>query len=87
MLENSRFERLPIQSQSEILAKEGTLLAQRRFNQWIVTLYTLNNSFVELWSGEKAQVISTFKMSANPLAILEPYIDDVDVQSLIETDY
>lgn len=77
------FERLPFRSQAESLAKDGTVLAQRSYNDWIVTLYALNNSFVELWTGKEAQVISTFKKSANAVAILEPYIDDIDVQDFL----
>lgn len=77
------FERLPLRSQAETLAKEGTILAQRRFNHWTVTLYTLNNTFVELWTGEEAQVISTFKKSANAMAVLEPYLGEVDVREVL----
>lgn len=83
MLEYSMFERLPFRSQAESLAKDGTILAQRNYNNWTVTLYTLQNSFVELWQGEHAQVISTFKASANAVAILDPYIDSIDVQDIV----
>lgn len=77
------FERLPLRSQAETLAKDGTMLAQRCFNGWTVTLYTLHNSFVERWTGKEAEVYSTFKKSANAVAILEPYVDEVDVRSLL----
>ncbi|WP_299754741.1 hypothetical protein [uncultured Pontibacter sp.] len=83
MLEHSMFERLPLRSQAETLAKEGTLLAQRKFNSWTVKLYTLNNTFVELWTGEEAQVISTFKTSASAVAVLEPYLGEVDVREVL----
>ena len=84
MQEYSMFERLPFRSQEEALAKGGTMLAQRKHNSWTVTLYALNNSFVELWSGETLQVYSTFKKSANALAILEPYADEVDVGDVLD---
>lgn len=77
------FERLPLRSQAETLAKDGIILAQRRYNNWTVTLYTLNNAFVELWTGEEAQVISTFKKSANAMAVLEPYLGEVDVREVL----
>ncbi|MCX2740343.1 hypothetical protein [Pontibacter anaerobius] len=77
------FERLPLRSQAETLAKEGTILAQRQFNSWTVTLYTLNNKFVEVWTGEEAQVISTFKSLANPMTVLEPYLDGVNVEEVL----
>ncbi len=83
MLEYSMFERLPFRSQAESLAKDGTILAQRTYNNWTVTLYTLQHSFVELWQGEQVQVISTFKASANVVAILDPYIDAIDVQDIV----
>ena len=78
------FDRLPFRSQEEALAKGGTILAQRKHNGWTVTLYTLNNSFVELWAGETVQVYSTFKKSANVVAILEPYADEVDVRDVLD---
>ncbi len=83
MLEYSMFERLPFQSQSEFLGKRGTVLAQRKHKEWLVTLYSLNGLFVELWAGKEAQVVSTFKKSANAIAVLEPYIDAIDVQDFI----
>lgn len=80
------FERLPFRSQTESLAKEGIILAQRRHNGWQVTLYSLNGLFVELWAGKEAQVISTFKKTANAVAVLDPYIDDIDVQDFMDTE-
>jgi hypothetical protein len=82
MLEYSMFERLPLRSQTDALAKDGTILAQRNYNNWTVTLYALHNSFVERWHGNDMEVISTFKESANPIAILEPYVEAIDIQSL-----
>lgn len=86
MLEYSMFERLPFRSQAESLAKDGTILAQRNYNGWEVTLYSLNGLFVELWAGKEAQVISTFKKSANAIAVLDPYIDDMNVQDFLNPD-
>jgi len=86
MLEYSMFERLPFRSQAEFLAKDGTILAQRNYNNWTVTLYALHHSFVEVWTGNEVQVISTFKDSANAVAILEPYIDAIDVEQIRDLD-
>ena len=77
MLEYSMFERLPFRSQEEVIAREGTLLAQRLHNGYTVSLYALKDSFVELWSGEEVQVYSSFKKTANASAILEPYTCDI----------
>lgn len=82
MLEYSMFERLPFRSQAEVIAKAGTIVASRNYKQWHVTLFELDNRFVELWTGEKVQVFSTFKDSASKIAIFEPYLDAVDVQEL-----
>lgn len=84
MLEFSMFERLPFRSQTEALAKDGTLIAQRRFKEWTVTLYTLNHTFVELWAGKEAVVISTFKKTANAADVLEPYVAHIDVKGMME---
>ncbi len=75
------FERLPFRSQTESLEKDGTMLGQRTYNGWQVTLYSLNGLFVELWAGKEAQVISTFKKSASAVAVLDPYIEDIDLGS------
>ncbi|MFT2007256.1 hypothetical protein ACMA1I_01150 [Pontibacter sp. 13R65] len=80
------FERLPLRSQTESLAKDGTLLARRTYNGWQVTLYSLNGLFVELWAGKEAQVISTFKKSANAVAVLDPYIDKIDVKNVLDAE-
>ncbi|WP_235925609.1 hypothetical protein [Pontibacter burrus] len=82
MLEYAMFERLPFRSQTEAIAKYGNILARRQHNKWQVTLYELHNTFVELWSGEQVQVYSTFKNSANKVAIFEPYLDAVNVSGL-----
>ncbi|NDK57439.1 hypothetical protein [Pontibacter fetidus] len=82
MLEYSMFERLPFRSQAEAIAKNGTILARRKYNTWHVTLYEFNDTFVELWSGDAVQVFSTFKASASKVAIFEPYLDSVDVGEL-----
>lgn len=78
------FERLPFRSQAEIIARDGTVLAQRKYNKWTVTLYAVNNSFIELWAGDEVQVFSIFKSTANAVAVLEPYIDAIDVRDALE---
>ncbi|MBB6611878.1 hypothetical protein H7F15_12575 [Pontibacter sp. Tf4] len=82
MLEYSMFERLPFRSQAEVIAKTGTIVASRRYGQWHVTLFALNDRFVELWSGEQAQVFSTFKEAASKIAIFEPYLNEVNIGEL-----
>lgn len=85
MLEFSMFQRLPSWSQAEVLAKEGTMLAQRQHQGWTVFLYSLNNRFVELWENNGLQVTTSFRKDAAALAIVEPYLEHVDVQHLIDS--
>ncbi|WP_299700865.1 hypothetical protein [uncultured Pontibacter sp.] len=79
-------ERLPFRSQQEALHKGGTLIAQRKFNEYTVTLYTLGNIFVEVWRGSEAEVVSTFKRTSNAMAVLAPYVDNIDLQDMIGSD-
>ncbi|TXK46472.1 hypothetical protein FVR03_10745 [Pontibacter qinzhouensis] len=81
------FERLPLRSQTESLAKDGIVLGRRQYKEWQVTLYSLNGVFVELWAGKAAQVISTFKKSANAVAVVDPYIEQVDFQDFLTPDF
>ena len=72
------FERLPYRSQREALKKEGTLIAQRQVNGYTILLYTIGHTFVEVWTGTEAEVVTTFKKTANVMAVLEPYIADME---------
>lgn len=78
MLEYSMFERLPYRSQREALKKEGTLIARRQVNGYTILLYILGHTFVEVWTGTEAEVVTTFKKSANAMAVLEPYVDAME---------
>ena len=79
------FEKLPYRSQREALKKEGTLIARRQVNGYTILLYILEHTFVEVWTGTEAEVVSTFKKTADALAVLEPYANEVDIRQLIET--
>ncbi|PKV62428.1 hypothetical protein [Pontibacter ramchanderi] len=85
MLEYSMFERLPYRSQREALKKDGTLIARRQVNGYTILLYTWGHTFVEVWTGSEAEVVSTFRQTADALAVLEPYANEVDIRQLIET--
>ncbi len=81
------FERLPYRSQRETLKREGTLVASRMVNGYTISLYTLGHTFVEVWSGTEVEVVSTFKHSANAMAVLEPYTQQVDIDHLLRMLY
>lgn len=83
MLEHAMFDRHPSGSQVDKIAQLGTLLAQRQHKEWAVTLYALNNYFVEVWAKDGLEIVGSFHKTANPMAILEPYTADLDVQRLL----
>ncbi|MFC6999927.1 hypothetical protein [Rufibacter roseus] len=84
MLEHALFERLPNWSQVEMLNRNGILLAQRAFNGSTVSLYALNDFFVERWSKNQVEVIGSFYRTANPMQIFEPYLNGVEVEGIEE---
>jgi hypothetical protein len=81
MLEHAMFQRLPHWSQVDVLAQKGTALTQRRHKGWDITLYALNNYYVELWAKEGLQIVGSFHKTANPMEILEPYMEEIILQN------
>ena len=79
MLEYKLFNRLPSWSQVEVLTKKGTVMARRNHKEWSITLYSLNNYFVELWVKQDLEIVGSFHNSVNPLEILEPYMKDIQL--------
>ena len=84
MFEYSMFNRLPVESQVDVLTKKGTAVAQRQHKQYTITLYSLDNYFVELWEKEGIEIIGTFHKTVNALTILEPYLDQMDTENLLD---
>ncbi|ARS34539.1 hypothetical protein [Pontibacter actiniarum] len=84
MLEHSLFHRLPDWSKVEVLTKHGTALAQREQQDWTITLYSLQHNFYELWEKDGVEVISSFQATANPMAILHPYTEQIDIRNVID---
>ncbi len=80
MFEHSLFHQLPIRNQVELLARQGTAIAHRNHKGWSITLYAINNYFVERWEKGGLEIVGTFKDSASPMSILEPYLDNLEVQ-------
>lgn len=81
MFEYKLFNQLPAWSQVDVLNKNGTILAQRQHKDYTITLFHLNNYFVELWQKHGLEIIGTFHESVNPLAILEPYTESIHLPS------
>ncbi len=84
MFEHSLFHQLPVRNQVALLARQGTALAHRNHKDWRITLYAINNYFVECWEKDGLEIVGSFKNSANPVAILEPYLDNLEVQPFLE---
>ncbi len=81
MFEYKLFNQLPAWSQVDVLNKNGTILAQRHHKDYTITLFHLNNYFVELWQKHGLEIIGTFHESVNPLTILEPYTESIHLPS------
>ncbi|MCC9138204.1 hypothetical protein ACFSKU_14170 [Pontibacter silvestris] len=84
MLEYSMFRKLPTWSQAEVVTKRGTLLAERKQEEWSVLLYSFNNFFVELWVKDHLKITTTFQKTASTIAIVEPYMDGIDLDDFME---
>lgn len=82
MFEYKLFNQLPTWSQVEVLTKTGTIVAQRNHNGWTITLYSLDNYFVELWIKQDLEVVGSFHRSADPMEILEPYMQHIRLSDL-----
>lgn len=84
MLEYSMFERLPSWSQIEVLTRTGTPLAQRQHLDWTITLYTYQHHFVEVWSRDGLEIVTSFQQNANTLSILESYTEGMEVGDMLD---
>ena len=82
MIEYPLFNRLPSWSQVEVLTTKGTVVAHRNHKDWVITLYNLNNFFVELWVKPDLEIIGSFHSSVNAMKILEPYMEDIELQDI-----
>jgi hypothetical protein len=85
MFEYNLFNQLPAWSQINVLNKKGTVVAQRQHKEYTITLYYLNNYFVELWEKQNLEIIGAFHKSVSPLAILEPYTDTIHLPQVFNS--
>ena len=79
MLEYSLFNQLPAWSQVEVLKTKGNAVAERQYKDWTISLFSLNNYFVELWVKPNLEIIGAFHRSVKPMAILEPYVEYLEI--------
>ena len=84
MFEYSLFHQLPVWSQLEVLTKKGTLIASRQHKTYTISLYALDNYFVEVWAKGGLRISTSFHENTSPLTILEPYLDNLSVQPFLE---
>jgi hypothetical protein len=84
MLEHAMFDRLPVGSQIDVLAQKGTVLAQRQHKEWSITLFSMHNYFVELWAKQELEIVGSFHKTANPMEILEPYMEGIDMEGELD---
>ena len=84
MFEYTLFHRLPVWSQVEVLTRKGNLLSQRYHKDYTISLYHLDYYFVEVWSRGGLRISTSFREDAKAIAILEPYLDNPEIQKLLE---
>ena len=85
MFEYTLFHQLPVWSQVEVLARKGNFLAQRQHKEYTISLYYLDNYFVEVWAKGGLRISTSFKKTTRPVAILEPYLEHISVRELFNT--
>lgn len=79
MFEHSLFHKLPPKNQAELLEKKGIVLTKRHLNGWAITLFSLENQFLEVWSKKDLEIIGSFHSAVSYMDIIEPYINVLDV--------
>jgi len=85
MFEYTFFHQLPVWTQVEVLARKGNFLASRRHKDYTISLYFLDNYFVEVWAKGGLRISTSFKKTTRPLAILEPYLHQISVQDALNS--
>ena len=78
----AKFSKMPAWAQAEVLEREGTELARRLHNGWEVSLFSIDNYYVELWEKQELKITTTFRKSAKAIAVLEPYMESIEVQNI-----
>ncbi len=84
MFEYSLFHRLPVWSQVEVLTKKGNLLARRKHKDYTISLYHLDNYFVEVWTKAGLRIATSFRNTTKTITIMEPYLENITVQDLLK---
>ncbi|WP_192820237.1 hypothetical protein [Rufibacter sp. LB8] len=82
MLEYSLFDKKAPKDQAQALAQRGIQLAQRQHKTWQVTLYSLDNYYVETWARHGLEIMTTFRKPEAALEIMEPYLTGLTAPSL-----
>ncbi|QNF31531.1 hypothetical protein HUW51_01865 [Adhaeribacter swui] len=82
MFEHSLFYQLPLRNQVELLNRQGTAVAHRCHKGWNITLYAINNNFVERWEKNGLDIVASFKAETSAVTILEPYLDKLEVEPI-----
>ena len=84
MFEYSLFHRLPVWSQVEVLSRKGNLISQRQHKNYTISLYHLDQYFVEVWSKGGLRISTSFKETTRAISILEPYLENSEIKELLD---
>jgi hypothetical protein len=80
MFEYSLFHKLPVWTQVEVLAQKGNFIAQRKHKDYTISLYSLDNYFVEVWAKGKLRISTSFRETTKPLIIMDQYLDEISLE-------
>ena len=84
MFEYTLFHRLPVWSQVEVLTRKGNLISERKHKDYVITLYHLDHYFVEVWAKGTLRISTSFKETTPAVAILEPYLEQLEINDLFK---
>lgn len=79
----SHFNRLCEKEQRNALLYNGVLIAKRNYSSYTITLFQLNNFYIEIWCTKKGHDIGLVR-AFDSTDELDPYLHDINVGELLE---
>jgi hypothetical protein len=77
------FKALPRSSQIDAICDCGVRLAAREELEYNITLYQIEDFYVEIFYDRQLKQISYIKASNNTI-LLEPYLDSINIGELLQ---
>ena len=60
------------------------LISQRQHKNYTISLYHLDQYFVEVWSKGGLRISTSFKETTRAISILEPYLENSEIKELLD---